>query len=673
MKPEDDPLEQLKKLKNRILGDPVSDKSLSDLVTGGQDPLEELKKTKHASPTGASLAPLAQGATLGFSDEILGGINGLDRLIHGGSYREGYNEGVAKVRNVGHEFHEEHPVGSVALEVAGGVLPAILSGGVRVPTALAKLPSIVRSAGTGASLGAAAGAGTAEGGTRERLRGAAVGGAAGGVVGAAAPALLSGASKGANVVRTMINRAGVPAEQRANAVIVQALERDKVPLPSLSAAKPTRAPKMLLDMGGENLRGVARAAQAIPSEAKDVIPRALGERHEALGTRLGKDLEDALGVAGKDVHAKADELFAATRANARPLYEEAYKAGPVNDPRINEILELPDFQKAYAQGRAIAKLEGVELPEQLKLSPVAQETLANGSPEAKAAIQAAQAKTAPTVQLLDYVKRGVDDMIRAGRGSSLEAGGLGPTRERALLQRQQELIDLIDRHVPAYKAAREQYSGDLAMERALEMGRQFLKDEPEVTRRTLAGMTRGEKQVFLTGAINNVKREIADAADGADLTRRIFGTATKRANVKALFGDDQRAANQFTEWVKNEARLVKNKNAVLGNSTTAGKLAEISDLSGANIGDVAGSVVTGNPGRAIRDVFRMTASNRLQGVSRNVADELAGKLTAKPGTPQYSQLVEALLEAERRANRVAVRRGVATKAIASSAGGALNQ
>jgi hypothetical protein len=630
----------------------------------GQHPA--VKQENTPSPRGASLAPLAQGATLGFADEALGAINGADRFLRGGSFKEGYKEGVDKTRAVGREFAEEHPVANVALEVAGGVVPALATGG-------AASPSLLRSAATGAGIGGTAGFGGSEGGLKNRLTGAAVGAAAGGVIGGAAPLATELIGKSANVARSVVNRGGKPAADRAKTVLLQAFERDGIPLETLEKANQTRNPKMLLDMGGENLHGVARAAQAIPSRAKDLIPKALYKRQEGLGTRLGKDLEDALGVQGKDVHATADDLLAARRENAKPLYEAAYKFGKVDDPRINEILELPDFQRAYTQARTIAELEGVKLPERLNLSPAAKEVLLNGSPEAKAAIQAAQSEAAPTVQILDYVKRGVDDMIRSGQHAPLESGGLGPTRSRALVERQHELLDLLDKHVPAYKLAREKYSGDLAMERSLEAGRQFLKEEPEVTRRTIAGLKPGERQTFLIGAIDNVKREMADAVDGADLTRRIFGTKSKRANIEALFGDDKQASNRFREWVRNEAKLVQGKNAVLGNSTTAGKQVEISELTGGNIGDVAGSVMTGQHGRAVRDVFRMAASNRLKGVSTNVADELGDALTTRPGTQNYMDLLTGLKAAAKKQRGSVVRRNVFTRAATSATGAELNR
>lgn len=620
---------------------------------------------KESSGLGGAVASLAQGATLGFADEALGAIEGLNQKLHGGSFKEGFKEGADKTRAVGKQFASEHPIADVGLQMAGGLVPSLATGG-------AASPSLARSIATGAGFGATAGAGSAEGGLAQRATGATFGGLLGGTVGAAVPIAGQVLGKGANVVKSVINRGGQPAKDRANAVILQALERDNVPVESLKGANPTRAPKMVLDMGGENLRGVARAAQGIPSEAKDVIPKALMKRHEGLGTRLGKDLEDALGITGEDVNAKAEDLLAARRANAQSLYEKAYAHGQIDDPRISKILELPDFKKAYQHARTIAQLEGVELPEKLNLSATAQEVLKSGSPEARAAIEAAQGSDAPTVQMLDYVKRAVDDMIKSGQHAPLEAGGLGATRSRALLGKQHELLSLIDEHVPDFAKAREQYAGDLSMEKALDAGRNFMSEDPATNKSILSKMTAGEKQTFRLGAIDNVKKEMAKAQDGADLTRRIFGTKEKRENINALF-DDPKAANQFREWVKNEARLVRNKNAVLGNSSTAGKLAEMADLGGANIGDVAGSIVTGNPGRAVRDVFRMAAQNRLQGVSRNVADELAPRLTAQPGTGQFSTLLQELEAAAKKQQRSLTVRNAGTRSFAQLIGGKAQQ
>jgi 2'-5' RNA ligase len=621
-------------------------------------------------PRGASLAPLAQGATLGFADEILGGINGLDSMVKGRGFRRGYEEGVAKVRDVGKAFAEDHPVASPALEIAGGLIPA---GGSVARNVIKESPSLVRSiarsAGAGAGFGAVSGAGTAGGGLEGRARGAAVGGAAGAVTGGVLPILGRAAAVTRNVAKSVVNRGGQPAAARATEVIADALSRDNVPVESLQGANATRAPKMVLDMGGENLRGVARAAQATPSAAKEAIPAALRARHEGLGTRLGRDLEDALGVQRENVFEKADDLLAARRENAKPLYDAAYKAGNIDDPRINELMELPDFKKAYAHARTIAQLEGVDLPEKFTL-PKETRALMH-IPAVREAIEASHGGPGYSVQALDYTKRAIDDMIRSGQHAPLEAGGLGPTRMRALLDRQHELLDILDKKVPEYAAARDQYAGDLAVEQALDAGRNFLKQDPRLTSKAMQTMTSGEKQTFKVGAVDAIRQEIEKAADGADLTKRIFGTEAKRANIEALF-DDPRDANRFREWVKNEAKLVANKNAVLGNSNTASKLAEMGDMAGINLAELAGDVASGNAPRLVRQAVSMAASRRFKGIGSNVADELAPRLTARPGSPQFQSLLRELdqLAAKRQQSS---RLGQATiRALAAASGAALN-
>jgi hypothetical protein len=118
---------------------------------------------------GSILSPLAQGATLGFSDEIAGGAAGLTEMLKGGSFSEGYDPVVKDFREANKAYGERNPVVSTAAEIGGGLA----------------LPfGAIRSVGTGlrAALGSGAlyGAGTAEGGIEDRLKGAGAGAAAGG-------------------------------------------------------------------------------------------------------------------------------------------------------------------------------------------------------------------------------------------------------------------------------------------------------------------------------------------------------------------------------------------------------------------------------------------------------------------------------------------------------------
>ena len=137
------------------------------------------------NPIGNYARAATQGLTFGFGDEIEAGISSA-------LGRGSYGENVARIRNQIDEFREVNPVGAIAAEFAGGVIPGVFTGGAGLAASAGRSALkagggqlLRRAAATGAAQGALAGAGSSEGGIADRATGAAIGGAAGGLVGAA--------------------------------------------------------------------------------------------------------------------------------------------------------------------------------------------------------------------------------------------------------------------------------------------------------------------------------------------------------------------------------------------------------------------------------------------------------------------------------------------------------
>lgn len=131
---------------------------------------------------------VAQGATLGFSDEIYG-------LYSMFMTDKTYDEAVAEVREGLERFRQTDPAKAYGFEILGGMLTG---GGAAVGAARAGIGAGLRGAAAlGAAEGAAYGAGTGET-LGERVTGAAMGapiGAVGGVVGEAITPRVTGAAK----------------------------------------------------------------------------------------------------------------------------------------------------------------------------------------------------------------------------------------------------------------------------------------------------------------------------------------------------------------------------------------------------------------------------------------------------------------------------------------------
>src|SRR5690606_15945468 len=120
------------------------------------------------------------------------------------------------------------------------------------------------------------------------------------------------------------------AEERALERITAALERDRTPIEQIAAAaqgaREAGKPATLMELAGENVRGVARAARALPSRAKTEITEGLQRRTAGQEDRVIADLLETTGIRGRtNLVETTEEMIAARRAAAQPLYEAAYE------------------------------------------------------------------------------------------------------------------------------------------------------------------------------------------------------------------------------------------------------------------------------------------------------------------------------------------------------------
>jgi hypothetical protein len=662
------------------------------------DPLERLKMAKAVArsqqpdaETGAERARGAvqstlQGLTFGFGDELTAGARAILPEALGGTKGFDYSGAVKEERGALKNYRNHHLWESIALELAGGALPTIAVPGLRTlsPTK------------GGAVVGGISGAGNAEGGLEERAKGAAFGAAAGAGTGAllshvAAPAarvaydvakpavakvatpvaefleahpigLLTknvappGSTPPPNAARGAGGLTGVVrdlmpegATDRAKRLLLEKIKADKTTPAELLQRMTSGAPESIADLAGDNTMGLARAARAVPSEAKDALPKALAERAEGQPSRVRAALESATGQKPGDVLARADELIAQQRSNAKPLYDAAYKAPPVDDPEVLSTLKLPQFQAAYKRAVRIAKLEKVDLP------PLTRTTNIGGEPVTELVPQ--------PVQSLDYIKRGLDDVIEAG----MKKGSIGRTEARQLRGRLKDMLERVDAAVPEYAQARQQFAGDSRLREALDLGREFSKTDGREIQRKLADMTAGERDLYAEGALDDLTQQIRGSTDGHDVVRKIFGNDLKRESLKALVGDKEFA--QLEAAMSAETRMTRTNRFVTGGSNTADKLAEQLDLDKGGIGPTALAALRMKPGQMLANLSQSVLANRLAGVTGETANALSPMFTAGMGgnSKELNDLIEQLIayqaqQASRRATRAAVTRPIAAQA-----------
>lgn len=152
-------------------------------------------KEAEISQTEAALLGAAQGATLGFADELTGAGETAIKAVKGEVplNKEALLEEYRKLRDLTRESYkaaeEEHPGTYTAGQVAGGIGTAFVPG-----LNIAKGASLAKTALQGAGLGAAAGLGASEELDKEAALSAAQGAALGGGLGAAGFGITKGLS-----------------------------------------------------------------------------------------------------------------------------------------------------------------------------------------------------------------------------------------------------------------------------------------------------------------------------------------------------------------------------------------------------------------------------------------------------------------------------------------------
>lgn len=529
-----------------------------------------------------------QGLTFGFGDELsaaAGAAAGMANPFKPGSPFD-YFKYRDQLRADQKAFEKDHPVAALGANIVGS-LPTMLIPGLNMARGAKLTETAGRAVVSGVATGALAGAGAAEGGPVERGIGALKGAGAGFLVGGTIPtATRVGKAVAQRTADAFADSAlgqwigklpGVqpPGGNRGVEKVAQALQKDGLsPLQAAMRADELAVggkPAVMADAGRTSTLRLGRdVINAGPAGTADVVEQ-LATRADEAGSRITNDLVATTGLRG-DAQQVATALMQQRAAAAAPLYARAYTAGarPVNDPIILGMLRLPEFQQAVRAGYKLAAVEGVNIP----------------------AVRDTQGRTVrvPTLQVLDYVKRGLDDILYSGK----RTGTIGRGMLRALETRRQEFLSRLDQLYPDYAKARAVYAGDTRMLEAVEAGREFARMAPVDIRAELAQLSSpAEREHFLIGAVDSLKQAIGNSPDGSDVVRRVFGVREKRQILESLFPSKE-AFRDFANRLTAEKRMRMTLDATRGNSTTAQQSVGLADLADDEMLSMIPQLATGN-------------------------------------------------------------------------------
>jgi hypothetical protein len=300
-----------------------------------------------------------------------------------------------------------------------------------------------------------------------------------------------------------------------------------------------------------SMRGLAEESlrSARPAEARAAIEH-LERQGEAAHGRLESQVRAGLRPQGS-YFATLEDLTNALYSNSKPLYEAAYAKYPgiVESAELHEILESDYGREAVANAAKLMRIDRV--------------------PIGRADVTGMVRK--PSLQFLDYVKRGLDQIIDKEESQ-------GPTTlGHALRGLRRRFRDALDAAAPGeYKAARQQYAGDLEVRDALEQGRIFNKFQPEELATRAQGMSQAERSAFRTGMAQRLMEIIENPSTDSNTARKLISSPKMVASLQPFF-DSPAAFDVFRNALQKEVELYSNAREL----TRAGERGQIERQKGA--------------------------------------------------------------------------------------------
>src|SRR5690606_3951861 len=241
------------------------------------------------------------------------------------------------------------------------------------------------------------------------------------------------------------------------------------------------------------------------------------------------------------------------RTAAEPLYEQAY-AAPGADAiteSLAPLLERPSMTRALANTRRIALEEGRD--------PT---TLGFDLDDAGEVVLT----SVPSWQTLDYVKRGLDDVIEGYRDKTTGRLALD-TEGRAVNDTLREFMRIVDAANPDYAAARAAYAGPAAEREALRRGQDALRMSPNqlgVNMVNASEAQRGQMQLGFQSALAEQAGRLRNNSNPFGL----LDTPAMEQRLAAMAYQDEDIARLLAQRDL-EGQLAGSTNRLIGNSMTA--------------------------------------------------------------------------------------------------------
>jgi hypothetical protein len=633
----------------------LSDEELVDLLRtyegpdgGAGDVAPKVDAPPPELTTGEALAgglrEFAGGAAFEFSDEA-------EAAARAAATGKSYDEIVNEIRLERAKFNEAHPVLGPVLNVAGGITSMFIPGvnvagrAIQTGTGISKLASpLARTAATSAVAGGVSGFGSGEGFT-DSLGKAAIGTALGAPLGVVTHGVGDLVKFGRGALSARGAELGDEEAARKAAEIISR----RIAEGGLDNAKIAELAELAASYGIDNLPlgglspELSRLTENVvntPSGEQADLARRLFNIQSGAPQRVKALAKNA--VPTPDYFATEESVIKTLRDNAEKNYGSGWKNVEIRDPRILKVLDDPAIRSAYIDALETARLkqQGALLeggdPSQFKLREIFDPVM---DAEGSVIGLSPTGKMAPDMGTLDQVKVALDRKINALYAS----GQSGPAE--ALSDLRNKFVKRLDDIGPdEYKAARNQYKGDIEIKKALEQGKNSSGLRWQQFGKFMKDYSLGEQQAFKTGFMQQVLKGFEDTG-----RRQNFANSLLKENSLKKFEAvmDPGEFQVFEAALKREEQLFNDLGQATGNSATFRRAAEREDIqnqiAGGNIEDAVSLFVNPTPGNIAIRTARFLANMRNANVSRATYTQLARML--KANTPEEIEEVLTRLEA----------------------------
>ena len=589
------------------------------------------------------LRELAGGAAFEFSDEA-------EAAARAPFSSKSYDELVNEIRLERAKFNEAYPVLGPTLNIAGGIgtmfVPGVNVAGraIQAGTGISKLASpLARAAATGAVAGGTAGFGSGEGFT-DSLGKAAIGTALGVPLGATAHGVGEAIKFGRGVIGARGADVGDEEAARKAAEIISR----RIAEGGLDNAKIAELAELAKTYGIDNLPfgglspELSRLTENVvntPSGEQADLARRLFNVQSGAPQRVKSLAKDA--VPTPDYFASEESVLKTLRENAEKNYGSGWQNVEIRDPRIMQVLDDPAIRSAYMDALGNSRLQQQEAllngqdPSQFKLREIFDPIL---DAEGSVVGLSPTGKMAPDMGTLNQVKIALDRKI-----NSLYGSGQG-SQATALRGLRDAFVKRLDEVGPKeFKAARQQYKGDIEIKDALEQGKNSGGLRWQQFGKFMKDYSPGEQQAFKTGFMQQVMKGFEDTG-----TRQNFAKNLLKENSLKKFQAvmDPGEFQVFEAALQREEQLFNDIGQATGNSATFRRAAEREDIqnqiAGGNIENAVDLLINPTPGNIAIRTARLLSNMRNANVSRATYTQLARML--KASTPE--ELDEVLMRLE---------------------------